>query len=63
MNARLLLLALTIGLGGCSAYQMGGPKPAFVTLAITPVRNRTARTACVPVRAVLEARAPGQGSA
>ncbi|MEY3392352.1 MAG: hypothetical protein RLZZ322_1201 [Verrucomicrobiota bacterium] len=44
MNARLLLLALTIGLGGCSAYQMGGPKPAFVTLAITPVRNRTART-------------------
>ena len=44
MNVRLLLLALTLGLDGCSAYQLGGPKPAFRALEIVPVRNRTART-------------------
>jgi hypothetical protein len=39
-----LLLGATLLLGGCSAYQAGGPKPAFRSLEIAPVRNATSRT-------------------
>jgi hypothetical protein len=39
---RLALLSLTL-LAGCSAYQLGGPKPAFARIEILPVRNATAR--------------------
>ncbi len=39
-----LLLAAALLLGGCSAYQAGGPKPAFRNLEIAPVRNSTSRT-------------------
>jgi hypothetical protein len=37
------LLAVTI-LAGCSAYQLGGPKPAFRSIEVAPIRNSTART-------------------
>ena len=39
-----LLLGTALLLGGCSAYQAGGPKPAFRSLEIAPVRNATSRT-------------------
>jgi hypothetical protein len=39
---RLALLSLTL-LAGCSAYQLGGPKPAFARIEVLPVRNATAR--------------------
>ena len=39
-----LLLGATLLLGGCSAYQAGGPQPAFRSLEIAPVRNATSRT-------------------
>ena len=39
-----LLLGAALLLGGCSAYQAGGPKPAFRNLEIAPVRNSTSRT-------------------
>jgi hypothetical protein len=39
-----LLGVAALLLGGCSAYQAGGPKPAFRSLEIAPVRNATPRT-------------------
>jgi len=39
-----LLLGASLLFAGCSAYQTGGPKPAFRSLEIAPVRNATART-------------------
>ncbi|MEY4402126.1 MAG: hypothetical protein RIR91_161 [Verrucomicrobiota bacterium] len=39
---RLPLLAAAL-LAGCSAYQLGGPKPAFSRIEVLPVRNATAR--------------------
>ena len=41
---RLLALCAAIALGGCSAYHLGGPKPAFRSIDVAPVRNSTART-------------------
>lgn len=43
MKRRLALLAATL-LAGCSAYHLGGPKPAFRNIEVAPVRNATART-------------------
>ena len=38
-----LLLALALGVTGCSRYQLGtGTKPAFASLSVEPVVNRTA---------------------
>jgi hypothetical protein len=42
MTKALSVLALCL-LTGCSAYRLGGPKPAFTTLDIAPVRNTTNR--------------------
>lgn len=42
MTKALSVLALCL-LTGCSAYRLGGPKPAFTTLEIAPVRNTTNR--------------------
>ncbi len=42
MTKALSLLALCL-LTGCSGYRLGGPKPAFATLDIAPVRNATNR--------------------
>lgn len=39
-----LLFGAALLLGGCSAYQAGGPKPPFRSLEIAPVRNASART-------------------
>jgi hypothetical protein len=39
---RLPLFAAAL-LAGCSAYQLGGPKPAFSRIEVLPVRNATAR--------------------
>jgi len=36
----LLVVAL---LAGCSAYQLGGPKPAFSRIEVLPIRNATPR--------------------
>ena len=36
------LLAAAL-LAGCSAYQLGGPKPAFSRIEVLPIRNATAR--------------------
>jgi len=35
-----LLAALLVG---CSAYQLGGPKPAFTRIEVSPVRNASSR--------------------
>jgi hypothetical protein len=43
MKRLLALLAATV-LAGCSAYQLGGPKPAFRSIEVAPIRNSTART-------------------
>ncbi len=40
---RLLALLATAVLAGCSAYQLGGPKPAFSRIEVLPIRNATAR--------------------
>ncbi|MEY3529478.1 MAG: hypothetical protein RLZ70_546, partial [Verrucomicrobiota bacterium] len=40
---RLLALFATVVLTGCSAYQLGGPKPAFARIEVLPIRNATAR--------------------
>lgn len=40
---RLLPLLAAALLTGCSAYQLGGPKPAFNRIEVLPVRNATAR--------------------
>lgn len=38
-----LLLALALGVSGCSRYQLGtGTKPSFASLSVDPVVNRTA---------------------
>ena len=36
-------LSLTFSLTGCSSYELGGPKPAFTTIEIAPIRNSTSR--------------------
>ena len=43
MKRLLALLAATV-LAGCSAYHLGGPKPAFRSVEVAPIRNSTART-------------------
>ena len=37
------LIAATV-LAGCSAYRLGGPKPAFRSVEVAAIRNSTART-------------------
>ena len=41
----IFLIALSLGLlqTACSAYKLGGPKPAFSSIEISPVRNSTTR--------------------
>lgn len=41
---RLLAFCAAALLAGCSAYQLGGPKPAFRSVEVAPIRNSTART-------------------
>lgn len=41
---RLIALSCAALLMGCSAYQMGGPRPAFRALEVAPVRNTSNRT-------------------
>ena len=41
---RLLALLAAALLAGCSAYHLGGPKPAFRSIEVAPVRNATGRT-------------------
>jgi hypothetical protein len=43
MKRLLTLFAATV-LVGCSAYHLGGPKPAFRSIEVAPIRNSTART-------------------
>jgi hypothetical protein len=40
---RLLALLAAAVVAGCSAYQLGGPKPAFSRIEVLPIRNATAR--------------------
>jgi hypothetical protein len=40
---RILPLLAAALLAGCSAYQLGGPKPAFSRIEVLPIRNATAR--------------------
>jgi len=40
---RFLPLLSAALLVGCSAYQLGGPKPAFTRIEVSPIRNATAR--------------------
>jgi hypothetical protein len=40
---RILVACLAALLAGCSAYHLGGPKPAFTRLEIGVVRNATSR--------------------
>jgi hypothetical protein len=40
---RILALLTAAVLTGCSAYQLGGPKPAFSRIEVLPIRNTTAR--------------------
>jgi hypothetical protein len=40
---RFLPLLAAAFLAGCSAYQLGGPKPAFSRIEVLPIRNATAR--------------------
>lgn len=40
---RLLALLAAAALAGCSAYHLGGPKPAFRSIEVAPVRNATGR--------------------
>jgi hypothetical protein len=42
MKRVFALLAVTV-LAGCSAYHLGGPKPAFRNIEVSPIRNSTAR--------------------
>jgi hypothetical protein len=41
----IFVFALSLGFvqSGCSAYKLGGPKPTFSTIEISPVRNSTTR--------------------
>ena len=41
---RFLALLVAAMLVGCSAYHLGGPKPAFRSIDVATVRNSTART-------------------
>jgi hypothetical protein len=41
---RLLAFFAAALLAGCSAYQLGGPKPAFRSIEVAPIRNSTSRT-------------------
>lgn len=41
---RLLALCVAASLAGCSAYHLGGPKPAFRSIEVAPIRNSTSRT-------------------
>ena len=41
---RLLALFAAAVLTGCSAYHLGGPKLAFRTIEVAPIRNSTSRT-------------------
>ena len=43
MNLRLVTAGLAALLVGCSAYQLGGPKPAFTRIEIAPIRNASSR--------------------
>ena len=43
MRRLITLFAATL-LAGCSAYHLGGPKPAFRSIDVATVRNSTART-------------------
>lgn len=36
-------LSLLFSLTGCSSYELGGPKPAFTTIEIAPIKNSTSR--------------------
>lgn len=40
----LVVLLIATLLAGCSSYQLGGPKPAFSRIEVSPIRNATART-------------------
>lgn len=40
---RCLTAAVAALLVGCSAYQLGGPKPAFTRIEIAPIKNASAR--------------------
>ena len=40
----LLALFAAAALAGCSAYHLGGPKVAFRTIEVAPIRNSTTRT-------------------
>jgi hypothetical protein len=40
---RLLAAIVAVLLAGCSAYRLGGPRPAFTRLEIGAVRNATSR--------------------
>jgi hypothetical protein len=39
----LIGLSLTLSQTGCSSYELGGPKPAFTSIEIAPVKNITSR--------------------
>ena len=41
--SRLLATLAAALLAGCSAYQLGGPKPAFRAIEVAPIRNSTSR--------------------
>ena len=41
---RLLSLLIVAALAGCSGYHLGGPKLAFRSIDVAPIRNSTART-------------------
>ena len=41
---RLLALLTAAALAGCSGYHLGGPKLAFRSIDVAPIRNSTART-------------------
>ena len=41
---RLLALLIVAALAGCSGYHLGGPKLAFRSIDVAPIRNSTART-------------------
>jgi len=36
-------LSFTFSQSGCSSYELGGPKPAFTTIEIAPIKNITSR--------------------
>ena len=44
MKRFLVALIAATALAGCSAYRLGGPKPAFRSVEVAAIRNSTART-------------------